>query len=46
VLAAEHILYPHALALVASGRATVRGERVTISGDFAEAPPFIVPPAG
>jgi phosphoribosylglycinamide formyltransferase-1 len=30
VLAAEHRLYPHALALVASGRARVVGERVVI----------------
>ncbi len=33
VLAAEHILYPHALALVASGRARAVGERVVIDND-------------
>jgi phosphoribosylglycinamide formyltransferase 1 len=32
VLAAEHALYPHALALFASGRASVEGERVRIEG--------------
>jgi phosphoribosylglycinamide formyltransferase-1 len=30
VLAAEHRLYPHALALVASGRASIEGGRVRI----------------
>jgi len=33
VLAAEHKLYPHALALVASGRARAVGERVVIDDD-------------
>jgi phosphoribosylglycinamide formyltransferase-1 len=32
VLAVEHRLYPHALALVASGRAKVVGDRVTVDG--------------
>jgi len=32
VLAAEHQLYPHALALVASGRARIAGARVCIDG--------------
>jgi phosphoribosylglycinamide formyltransferase-1 len=31
VLAAEHRLYPHALALVASGRARLEGGRVRIA---------------
>jgi len=44
VLSAEHQLYPHALALVASGRAQVQGERVSISGDLAQSAPLIVPP--
>ena len=33
VLEVEHRLYPHALALVASGRARVAGERVVIDGE-------------
>ena len=46
VLAAEHILYPHALALFASGRARVEGEIVRIQ-DGANAPQaFIWPPVG
>jgi len=36
ILVAEHKLYPHALALVASGRARIEGERVRI--DAAERP--------
>lgn len=32
VLAAEHTLYPHCLRLVADGQATVRGNRVRITG--------------
>jgi phosphoribosylglycinamide formyltransferase-1 len=32
ILVAEHRLYPHALALVASGRATIEGGRVRIDG--------------
>jgi phosphoribosylglycinamide formyltransferase-1 len=32
ILVAEHRLYPHALALVASGRATIDGGRVRIDG--------------
>jgi phosphoribosylglycinamide formyltransferase-1 len=32
VLATEHLLYPHALALFASGQAIVEGERVLIAG--------------
>ena len=34
VLAAEHKLYPAALALVASGRARVEDEKIVISEDF------------
>jgi len=32
ILVAEHKLYPHALALVASGRATLEGGRVRVNG--------------
>ena len=47
VLAAEHVLYPHALALFASGRARVEGERVVISGGTPDAPPALIwPPVG
>jgi phosphoribosylglycinamide formyltransferase 1 len=38
VLAAEHQLYPHALALFASGRARVVGEHVEFSGPTPEPP--------
>lgn len=45
VLAAEHIVYPHALALFASGRARVDGEIVVLS-DTAPAPAALIwPPA-
>lgn len=45
VLAAEHRLYPHALAMVASGRARVVGERVVVTGGGpeVETPPLFVP---
>lgn len=45
VLMAEHKLYPHALALVASGHAKVDGERVVYSGQPGGAvqPPLIAP---
>jgi phosphoribosylglycinamide formyltransferase-1 len=46
VLAAEHLLYPHALALVASGRARAEGERVVIDGKTIHQSPLIVPPIG
>jgi phosphoribosylglycinamide formyltransferase-1 len=46
VLAAEHLLYPHALALVASGRARVTGEHVVIDGARIHQSPLIVPPIG
>ena len=46
VLAAEHILYPHALALLASGRARVDGEFVRIAAGPADAPALIWPPVG
>jgi len=42
VLAAEHQLYPAALALVASGRAWVEGERVVIRGESGAAPMALV----
>lgn len=44
VLAAEHILYPHALALFASGRARVVGEVVRIDDDH-DLPPLLIWPA-
>ncbi|MGQ4272726.1 phosphoribosylglycinamide formyltransferase [Terrihabitans sp. B22-R8] len=45
VLAAEHRLYPHALALVASGRARVDGERMvlTAAGDIPAPEPLFSP---
>lgn len=46
VLGAEHLLYPHALALVASGRLQLAGDRV--AGDVPPSPPdarLIAPPA-
>ena len=33
VLGAEHVLYPHALRLVASGAAVVNGDHVRLSGE-------------
>ena len=44
VLAAEHILYPHALALFASGRARVEGEVVRIDTAAPPPPALIWPP--
>jgi phosphoribosylglycinamide formyltransferase 1 len=44
VLAAEHTLYPHALALFASGRARVEGEIVQIANSAAPPPTLIWPP--
>lgn len=43
VLAAEHRLYPAALALVASGRAVVRDEKIYISEDINPAPALFSP---
>ena len=43
VLEAEHHLYPHALALVASGAVFVKGERVFDSNEQAQAPLFSPP---
>ena len=43
VLEAEHRLYPHALALVASGAARVTGEIVTVDGETVAAPALICP---
>lgn len=37
ILRAEHTLYPHALALVASGRATLVGGRVLVDGSACQA---------
>jgi phosphoribosylglycinamide formyltransferase 1 len=44
VLAAEHKLYPHALALVASGAARVENERVLFTGQKPAGAPLIWPP--
>jgi phosphoribosylglycinamide formyltransferase 1 len=44
VLAAEHKLYPHALALVASGAARVENERVIFSKHIPAGAPMIWPP--
>ena len=44
VLAAEHALYPHALALVASGAAAVRDERVVFTRDARPPSALIWPP--
>jgi len=43
VLDAEHRLYPHALAVVASGAVSVQGERVVDKNDQAQVP-FFSPP--
>lgn len=43
VLAAEHRLYPHALALVASGRAVVNNENIDILEGFNQEPPLFSP---
>lgn len=43
VLKAEHKLYPHALALVASGAARVENERVVIDGARADPSPLFSP---
>jgi phosphoribosylglycinamide formyltransferase-1 len=43
VLEAEHHLYPHALALVASGAVFVKGERVVDTNDQAQVPLFSPP---
>jgi len=45
VLHAEHVLYPHAVRLVASGRARVVNEKVVIDGEAGDiALPLFVPP--
>jgi phosphoribosylglycinamide formyltransferase 1 len=46
VLAAEHLLYPHALALFASGAARVVGEQVVIAEPASRAvpAPLVMPP--
>ncbi len=44
VLAAEHKLYPHALALVASGAAHIEGEWVVVTKDGMESAPLFSPP--
>ncbi len=44
VLRYEHQVYPLALALVASGKARLAGERVILDGDMSGLPPLAVPP--
>lgn len=44
VLDAEHKLYPHALALVASGRTKVRGETVSFDGKVNQTATLYSPP--
>jgi len=44
VLTAEHRLYPHCLALVASGRARVVGKQVAVDGVSAPPPALFNPP--
>jgi phosphoribosylglycinamide formyltransferase-1 len=45
VLGAEHLLYPHALGLIASGRAVIRGERVILREEVInQANPLYWPP--
>jgi phosphoribosylglycinamide formyltransferase-1 len=43
VLQAEHMIYPMALGLVASGKARVVGERVVVGGAECLQPPLIMP---
>jgi phosphoribosylglycinamide formyltransferase-1 len=43
VLAAEHVLYPHALCLVASGTASVNGDHVRLSNEPPVASPLYSP---
>jgi len=45
VLAVEHRLYPHALGLVASGRARLSGDRLTVDGLAATADAVLMSPA-
>ncbi len=44
VLEAEHKLYPHALELVASGRVTVKDERVMMAAPIGKTPTLLWPP--
>jgi phosphoribosylglycinamide formyltransferase 1 len=46
VLAAEHRLYPHALALVASGAVRIEAERAICAGNTQEQPPLFSPALG
>jgi phosphoribosylglycinamide formyltransferase-1 len=43
ILAVEHQLYPHAVALVASGTARLQGGRVTITGPINQSGRLISP---
>ncbi|HPG88876.1 MAG TPA: phosphoribosylglycinamide formyltransferase [Hyphomicrobium sp.] len=45
VLAAEHVLYPAALRLVALGRTQVKNEKVILSEDVNDSPPLFSPNA-
>lgn len=46
VLAAEHLLYPHALALVASGAVRIEAERAIQAGNSQDQPPLFSPALG
>ena len=43
VLQAEHILYPQALRLLASGRVRCDGEKIVVSEDVNNSPPLYAP---
>ena len=45
VLAQEHVIYPRALALLASGRLTVEGNRVAVVGSREAPGPLVMPQA-
>jgi phosphoribosylglycinamide formyltransferase-1 len=45
ILAAEHRLYPMALALLAAGRLRLEGERAVVDGGYAPPAPVFNPPA-
>jgi phosphoribosylglycinamide formyltransferase 1 len=44
VLEQEHVLYPHALRLVAGGHVRIEAERVITNTPFGRSPALIVPP--
>ncbi|HYD32322.1 MAG TPA: phosphoribosylglycinamide formyltransferase [Azospirillaceae bacterium] len=45
VLAAEHQIYPLAVRMIAEGRVTVQDDRVTLTGSYPPAIPFLLNPA-